>query len=227
MRSQILEISGQSRRLALRRGAIIVSDDSTELGQIDLDGVLSIIITSHGASLSTPLIAEIASRNIPLIICNSHFQPISISLPITEHSDQTRRYEAQALAKTGVKNRIWQKIVKAKIKNQYELLRSYQLPGAERLNRLRGLVKSGDPQNVEAQSTQVYWPSLFGKTFRRDRHKGDPNVHRVRQNISRELSTLVIESLEQWMESMKYAAKPLLATVGDEPISTPAIAWLP
>ena len=30
-------------------------------------------------------------------------------------------------------------------------------------------VKSGDPENLEAQAAQRYWPRLFGKDFRRDR----------------------------------------------------------
>ncbi len=30
-------------------------------------------------------------------------------------------------------------------------------------------VRSGDPDNLEAQAAQRYWPNLFGKEFRRDR----------------------------------------------------------
>jgi CRISPR-associated protein Cas1 len=30
-------------------------------------------------------------------------------------------------------------------------------------------VRSGDPENLEAQAAQRYWPRLFGKNFRRDR----------------------------------------------------------
>lgn len=30
-------------------------------------------------------------------------------------------------------------------------------------------VRSGDPDNLEAQAAQRYWPRLFGKDFRRDR----------------------------------------------------------
>ena len=30
-------------------------------------------------------------------------------------------------------------------------------------------VRSGDPDNLEAQGAQRYWPLLFGKDFRRDR----------------------------------------------------------
>jgi CRISPR-associated protein Cas1 len=36
-------------------------------------------------------------------------------------------------------------------------------------------VKSGDPENVEAQAARRYWPLIFGKNFRRDRDGGSVN----------------------------------------------------
>jgi CRISPR/Cas system-associated endonuclease Cas1 len=85
---------------------MVVSDDANELGQIDLDGVLAIIITSRGASLTSSLINETGDRNIPVIICNPRFQPVSVITPLIHHSDQHVRYEAQAVAKKGVKNKV-------------------------------------------------------------------------------------------------------------------------
>lgn len=37
-------------------------------------------------------------------------------------------------------------------------------------------VRSGDPDNLEAQAAQRYWPKLMGKTFRRDRYGAFPNA---------------------------------------------------
>jgi CRISPR-associated protein Cas1 len=37
-------------------------------------------------------------------------------------------------------------------------------------------VRSGDPDNLEAQAAQRYWPLLFGKGFRRDRDAGGVNA---------------------------------------------------
>jgi CRISP-associated protein Cas1 len=37
-------------------------------------------------------------------------------------------------------------------------------------------VKSGDPENLEAQAARRYWPALFGKDFRRDRDLGGTNA---------------------------------------------------
>jgi len=154
---------------------MVVSDDANELGQIDLDGVLAIIITSRGASLTSSLINETGDRNIPVIICNPRFQPVSVITPLIHHSDQHVRYEAQAVAKKGVKNKVWQWIVVNKIKNQFQLLKLYHSGSSERLKRLSTEVKSGDPANIEAQAAQIYWPALFGNDFRRDRHSDGIN----------------------------------------------------
>ena len=166
----MVEISGEPRHISLRRGSIIVSDKETEIGQIDLDNVLSVIITSRGASFTSSLIIEAAERNIPFIICNERFHPVSVITPLIHHSEQHVRYEAQATAKTGLKNKFWQWIVINKVKNQYGLLKLHQSNSSERLKRLSGDVKPGDPGNIEAQAAQVYWPALFGKEFRRDRN---------------------------------------------------------
>ena len=131
---------------------------------------MSVLITSRGVSLTSSFIVEVANRNIPVIVCNERFHPISIVTPLHHHNDQHVRYEVQATAKKGVKNKLWQWIIVNKVKNQYELLKLYHSVSAERLKRLSTGVKSGDPTNIEAQAAQVYWPALFGKDFKRDKN---------------------------------------------------------
>lgn len=170
MIGRIVEISGEPRHLKVRRGSLIISDAETEIGTIDLDGILSIILTSRGASITTPFLTEMARRNIPVFICNDRFHPVSIATPLIQHSDQTRRFERQATVKKGLRNKIWQKVVIGKVKNQHTMLKLIRSEHAERLKRLSSMVKSGDPENIEAQAAQVYWPALFGKEFRRNRN---------------------------------------------------------
>jgi CRISPR-associated protein Cas1 len=45
-----------------------------------------------------------------------------------------------------------------------------------RLRRLIEAVRSGDPDNCEAQAAQAYWPALMGKDFRRERTAGGVNA---------------------------------------------------
>ena len=43
------------------------------------------------------------------------------------------------------------------------------------LEKLGRRVRSGDPDNVEAQAARMYWPRLFGDSFRRERFGPMPN----------------------------------------------------
>jgi len=167
---RVVEISGEPRYLGLQRGSMVVSDKETELGRIDLDNVLSIVLTSRGAMLTSALINETSERNIPIIVCNDKFHPVSLITPLIHHNDQHVRYEAQVIAKKGVNSKVWKWVVSSKVNNQFELLKIHHSSSSERLKRLSMEIKPGDPKNVEAQAAQVYWPALFGRDFRRDRN---------------------------------------------------------
>jgi CRISPR-associated protein Cas1 len=96
-------------------------------------------------------------------------------LPLDAHHVQTQRHLAQVEASVPVKKRIWQALVSAKIAQQGAVLLHFTgqhgglLPLSKR-------VRSGDPDNLEAQAAQRYWPLLFGKDFRRDRDEEGINA---------------------------------------------------
>ena len=70
--------------------------------------------------------------------------------------------------------RLWQAVVRAKIGQQQRLLALLQAP-ADDFTVLARRVRSGDPENVEAQAARRYWPRLFGSDFRRSRFGDGPN----------------------------------------------------
>lgn len=169
MKGRIIDITGTPRHIALHRGFLLVQEGEAELGRLDLDGIAAILISSHGATVSTGAIAACATRLIPIIISDSRHQPIAITTPLSHHFDQQRRYLRQARLKSGKTNQLWQAIVKAKIRNQARLLQEIGSDKVARLDRLRSTVRAGDPTNAEAHAAQIYWPALFGDAFRRDK----------------------------------------------------------
>ena len=168
MKHRILEISGQPRHIGLYRGLAVISDKHHVIGRVDFDTVMAVLISSHGATVSTPFIAECATRKIPILFCDSRFQVTSMASPLHSHHDQTRRIYLQAKARQGLLNKLWQQIVKAKILNQSLVLRAHFHPYANRLKRLAKEVKISDAGNREAVASRIYWQALFGKSFRRD-----------------------------------------------------------
>jgi CRISPR-associated protein Cas1 len=75
------------------------------------------------------------------------------------------------------RKRVWQQLVKAKVRAQGNLLR--ELHGDDRgLIALSKHVRSGDPDNIEGRASRRYWPALFADpSFRRNRDADDCNRH--------------------------------------------------
>ena len=63
--------------------------------------------------------------------------------------------------------RAWAEIVKSKIKNQCFVLKAFELDAADRLASHERRVRSGDPDNLEAQAAALYFPALFSRGFNR------------------------------------------------------------
>ena len=73
----------------------------------------------------------------------------------------------QAAVRKPLRKQIWSRLVRHKIVAQAAVLDRVGMP-SERLRRLSCTVRSGDPENCEAQAARAYWPLLFGRSFRRD-----------------------------------------------------------
>jgi hypothetical protein len=115
------------------------------------------------------------------IVSNEKHLPAAMLLPLSTHSTQTERFARQAAVSLPTRKRAWQQIVQAKLRAQARLLE--ETTGADQgLHVMAGRVRSGDPDNLEAQAARVYWPALFGKeasgeAFRRDPEGEGINVH--------------------------------------------------
>jgi CRISPR-associated protein Cas1 len=168
--SRVVEVSERGRRLSLDRGFLVVSGEGGELGRVALDDVSALIVATSGVSYSNPLFIALAERGAVVALCGPKFLPVAWVLPVVGHYAQTRIMAAQARASASLNNRIWQRIVQAKIRAQADALGD----GAS----LRGFaarVLSGDPSNVEAQVASRYFPAMFGAEFKRDREKPGVN----------------------------------------------------
>ena len=101
--------------------------------------------------------------------------PVALTLPLTGHTTHTLRLRNQIKASQPLKKRLWQSIIKCKIQRQGDVLKASQSHDYG-LYAMANRVRSGDPDNLEAQAAQRYWPKLMGKSFRRDRFGAFPNA---------------------------------------------------
>lgn len=176
MTSRIIEVETDGIHLSVDRGFIIVSKECETLGRIALDDIAALVVHGHGATFSANLTARLAARGVPMVICGSNHAPLALLLPLNGHFEQGLRMQAQAEASRPLRKRLWRDIVRAKIAAQADAIETVgEYPGP-----LRGLirnVRSGDPDNIEAQAARRYWPMMMGTEFRRDRNSGGINAY--------------------------------------------------
>lgn len=167
MPSQVVEITTPGLHLAKERGFLQVKDRDDLVGQVSLDDILAVIVGVQGCSISTVLMDQLSQRNIMLVVCGKNYLPSSLIMPVAGHGRQFQVMRAQVHLSEPRRKRAWQKVVRAKILNQADLLTRAGTNGKQ-LVRLADMVKSGDPANCEAQAARIYWQRLFGNDFRRD-----------------------------------------------------------
>ncbi|MGE0753514.1 MAG: type II CRISPR-associated endonuclease Cas1, partial [Variibacter sp.] len=171
MGGRVIEIANDGRHLAIDRGFMTVADKGNELGRVALDDIAAVVANAHGLTYSNNLIVNLATRGVPVVLCSANHRPAAVVWPVDGHHAQAGRMSDQASASAPLKKRLWQQIVQAKILAQAATLTAV---GAEAggFRLLARKVRSGDPDNVEAEAARRYWPLLFGPSFRRD-HDGD------------------------------------------------------
>lgn len=166
---RIVDIATDGRHLSLHRGFLVVAEDRVEVGRIALDDVHAVIVHAHGTTWSANLVAALAERGAPIVFCAANHAPVAVTLPIDGHHAQNLRMRAQWDASKPLAKQLWRRIVSAKIAMQGALLAAHGVAGADAFPLIAKRVKSGDPDNLEAQAARRYWPLLMGADFRRDR----------------------------------------------------------
>lgn len=165
---RVVDISTNGRHLSASRGHMLVSEHGQEIGRIPLDDIATVIVHAPGTTYSNSLICALSERGVLLVVSDANHLPKAVLTPLLGHHLQTKRMTAQAGVSLPMKKRMWQKIVSTKIRMQAATLNAFGASSSGFLL-LERKVRSGDPENVEAQAARRYWPLLFGDSFRRDR----------------------------------------------------------
>lgn len=178
MIGRIVEVADDRRHLFMSRGFMVVQDsegERKELGQVPLDDIAAVIANAHGLSYTNNLLVALAERGAPFVLCAANHNAVGMLLPIDGNYQQAKRFDAQIAATKPTVKRLWAEVVRAKLEQQANALEAAGAPTAP-LTALIGKVRSGDPDNMEAQGARRYWSLLFGSDFRRDQDAGGVNA---------------------------------------------------
>ncbi|MEQ8447999.1 MAG: type II CRISPR-associated endonuclease Cas1 [Balneola sp.] len=162
-----IHLSIKDRQMKLKKGEEIHSIPVEDLG---------LLVLSHPAiSYTHQLLYELLEQNVAVLFCNRQHMPEGLLLPFEDNQLHQARLQIQAEATKPLKKRLWQQVVKEKIKAQSKVLK-LKHGDDDGLKLLIPKVKSGDPSNVEARAAKQYWKSLFKDSeFRRRYDRNDLN----------------------------------------------------
>lgn len=175
MAGRILEIASDGRHLSKNRGFLVVQEGSNEIGRAPLDDLAAVLANAHALTFSKSLLVALAERKIPFVFCGPNHMPVGYLQPVNAHHEQAGRMADQASATAPTRKRLWAEIVRSKISHQGAALKSVGT-AADGFALLARKVRSGDPDNVEAQAARRYWPLMFGQDFRRDKNGAGTNA---------------------------------------------------
>jgi len=175
MTDRIVDLAESPAYLHVRDACMVVERKGEPDATIPLVDLSVVCLAHPQITLTQGLLRGIMEHGGAILACNQSRLPVGLMLPTDAHHAQVPRFAEQARMALPTKKRLWQQIVRAKIRMQASVLEVH----TERDSGLRALVgnvRSGDPSNIEAQAAKRYWRALMGPKFRRRYDGGGVNA---------------------------------------------------
>lgn len=146
-----------------RQGPMTVS-------RLPLSDVAAVVFSTEAATVSAAALAALAEAGVVVAFCRAH-APVAFLAALPTHERIAARQDAQLASSEPLRKRLWRALVVGKIVAQADVCAGLGLPIADGLRAMAARVGSGDPENLEAQAAQRYWPAVFGAGFTRGRRE--------------------------------------------------------
>ena len=141
--------------------------------RIALDEIETLIIENQQVCITSSLLSELINHKVKVIFCDRMHNPLAELVPYHGAYNTMARIKAQLNWSQEIKDFVWARIIKQKIRNQAEILKANKkLEAHELLLRYEEEVQLGDSTNREGLAAKTYFQALFGQSFER-RQAGD------------------------------------------------------
>jgi len=169
---------GNAAYLSLSNNSlIIVYPETGEEKKASIEDIGLVILDHNRITITQPLLNALLENNAAILSCDKKHMPIGMWLNLNGNYTQQEHWHNQIKVSEAKKNKLWEQIIKQKIRNQAALIAA---KGKDVQNMLHWAdsVKSGDPNNYEARAAAYYWKTIFidyVNGFKRGRYEDDPN----------------------------------------------------
>lgn len=156
----------RGEKLTVRQGWMIVSNENGEQ-KLPIEDLYSVVIDNPQTVISTAAITQLTASGAHILVCNEKHLPVSVILPHNTHYHPLTVLRSQLSLPAEIRDRLWERIVKAKIENQALVL---QYCGCEerlvsRLQELEEEVVNADEGNREGIAARLFFRGLYGAEF--------------------------------------------------------------
>lgn len=151
------------------KGGYMVVRREDDTAKVHLSEISSVVLQTNQVFVSAYLLSELAKAKVAFVVSDEKHDPIGQYLPLYGAHNTSKRIAEQLEWGEPIKKRVWQRIVRDKIKHQSDVLhaRAREEQG-ETLKSIVAEVRSGDTTNREGHAARLYFSSLFGPSFSRD-----------------------------------------------------------
>ncbi len=154
------QLSCKQGRMQIAQGGETVS--------VPMEDIAVLVMDHPQVTLSAHLLSACADCQLAVITVNKSHIPNGMFHAYLPHSRALKVMRQQLAMTEPQKKRLWQTVIRQKLINQAAVLANAHLRTiSEALSGLAHQVRSGDPDNYEAQGAQIYFSALFGKGFNR------------------------------------------------------------
>ena len=166
MPNKLIEIAGNNKRLSVYRGFLRIEEGDIRK-DIPFHSIHAVFVTAYSVVYTNNLLQRLCEENIPLLILGKNYAPSGMLLSYVGQSKQTEIQYLQIENKKPLEKRLWQLLIKEKIKNQSRVLTLFHKEN--KLEDMHKTVLSGDTTNREAYAAKLYFKALFGEDFVRNK----------------------------------------------------------
>lgn len=126
-----------------------------------------LVLHHHTIALSVNALRALGGAGATVMVTDDTHMPSALMLPTAANRAASSRLRKQiGHLGTPMPEALWQALVKARITTQAATLRTLELKGALRLERMAEEVEPGDRTHREGQAARHYWQNLF-ESFKR------------------------------------------------------------
>jgi CRISP-associated protein Cas1 len=162
MTERILDFSQEGAYLHLRYDNLVVEREDQEPVTVPLSDLGVLVVSHPQVSFSKSLLSALVSKGGAFLVCDEKHLPTGMLLPLQSHSLQTERMARQVQVSLPTCKRLWKQIIQEKILAQGRLLE--RLHGKDYgVGAMSKRVRSGDPENIEAQAARRYWTHFYSE----------------------------------------------------------------